>query len=80
MTENNVPAIIAPAFAVFEDRKAKTPLFLIAAIESKSAFQQAAAFARGFNGERKTSKAVVRRASARVIFGRLVSDAASDAN
>jgi hypothetical protein len=69
MTENNIPAVIAPAFAVFEDRNAKTPIFLIATMESKSAFQQAAAFARGFNGDRKTSKAIVRRASARVIFG-----------
>ena len=68
MTEN-IPAFIAPAFAVFEDRKAKTPIFLAAGVESSAAFQQASSFAKGFNGNRGTGKAVVRRASARVIFG-----------
>lgn len=76
MTEN-IPAFIAPAFAVFEDRKAKTPIFLAASIESQSAFQQAASFARGYNGNRQTAKAIVRRASARVIFGQVQQ---SDAN
>jgi hypothetical protein len=75
MTES-IPAFIAPAFAVFEDRQSKTPIFLVAGTEQESSFQQAAAFARGFNGDRKTSKAIVRRASARVIFGRV--EATSD--
>jgi hypothetical protein len=70
MTEN-IPAFIAPAFAVFENRKATTPIFLAAGIASKSAFQQATAFARGYNGDRQTAKAIVRRASARVIFGQV---------
>lgn len=70
MTET-IPTIIAPAFAVFEDRRAKTPIFLAAGLktEADSPFRQACAFAKGYNGEQGTGRAIVRRASARVIFG-----------
>jgi hypothetical protein len=70
MTET-IPTIIAPAFAVFEDRRSKTPIFLAAGLktESDSPFRQACAFAQGYNGQQGSGKAIIRRASARVIFG-----------
>ena len=70
MTES-VPSIVAPAFAVFPDRRAAEPIFLATGLESSGPFHQACAFAKGYNGDRGTGKAVVRRATAQVIFGRV---------
>jgi len=62
--------VAAPCFGVFEDRKADQPIFLVAGLNSTSCFRQAASFCKTWNGEFQTGKAVIRRATANVVFGR----------
>ena len=70
MTES-IPSIVVPTFAVFEHRRAKEPIFLASGLDSSGPFRQACAFLQGYNGDRGTGRAVVRRAVAQVIFGRV---------